>query len=290
MLPHQARKHLHPGGALARETTIMARYLTPSKVALLSLIQIYCDSVIPAPSTIPLLSFIVSHISPISTDPGSDQALQDARGPLLSAADFNIDALKGEAGGLPGRTTFDLFVKRLWKIDTLDALHVFFQSLDELFKRTAQNGGSSEEMQLVAGEENEKQRIALSRASPLGLFVRRADLEFTRLQFSDALKLWTAFLEFRRPTLERLTRLEGVGRASGGLEARTSRWALQELVLDDGDQFGESANGDAENVSSQNWAGNGTMMSASDVERLLEFQTEKMQRRLMMNDSAQFVG
>jgi anaphase-promoting complex subunit 5 len=42
--------------------------------------------------------------------------------------------------------------------------------------------------------------MRLSRSSPLGAFVRRAYLEYTRLQFHDSVKLWSGFVKYRLPT------------------------------------------------------------------------------------------
>jgi anaphase-promoting complex subunit 5 len=247
----------------------MSRYLTPSKVSLLALVQLYCEAPISGSFTIPLLSFILSEISSSSTENAIVQDAQDVPKPRLSAVDFDVEALQCEPG-LPGRTLFDLFIKRLWEIDSLDALHVLFQSLDDLFQPLSL---PAEGEDTLSSLQKKRQKITLSGTSPIGLFVRRARLEFTRLQFSDVLKLWTAFVAFRRPTLRILEKLGSREDSTLDIHGR----ALQELDLD-AEALPGAEDDDAPSDHGRLQSMDGGMISANDIERILDFQSEKMQR------------
>lgn len=173
----------------------MSRYLTPSKIGLLSLIALYAESVIPIASSIPVLSFLVSHALPSQGKPilrNNDTSAVFA----ISLDDFR-KATQVHASGIPGRTVWDLLLKRLWEVNSFDALHGFFDSLTLLLPNSRRDLDGDVRTSLDVGS----QRIRLSRTSPLGTFVRRARLEFTRLQLHDGIALWKSFVSYRHVTL-----------------------------------------------------------------------------------------
>ena len=230
----------------------MSRYLTPSKIGLLALIRLYTDFVIPSAATIPILSFLVSHVLP-STSTSS---------PSVSAS---IDALQQatviHASGIPGRTVWDLLLNKLWEINSFDALHVFFENLSLLLQKPQGDQGIEEDN--VAG----LPRIRLSRVSPLGAFVRRSQLEFTRLQFHDGVNLWKSFVGYRDPTLASWRRRHhGVSNAI-------------DINLQ------EDATESTQRISSIAYSGSmvkgheSASVSTEDVEKLLEFQVDQMQSK-----------
>ena len=173
----------------------MARHLTPSKISLLALISVYSDSVVPAKATVPILSFLVSHVLPIDLELENSQP-DLARTPTRVTLDVVQEVSSLYASGIPGRTIWDLLLNKLWNIDSLDALHLFFEHLSFLLQRqTRQNEGYEEDNEI-------SHRVRFSRTSPLGIFVRRCQLEFARLQFQDGVMLWQSFVIFRSPTLQ----------------------------------------------------------------------------------------
>lgn len=99
---------------------------------------------------------------------------------------------------LPGRGLWDAFLKKLWRIDSLDGLHRFFgEELQRLLALT------KEERRVLTEQGRElpsDDAVRLSRNSPFGTFVRRAQLEFSRLSFQKAAELWAAFVKYRQPT------------------------------------------------------------------------------------------
>src|SRR5690349_10308785 len=109
----------------------MARYLTPTKIAHLSLIELYSEAAVPNDSIIPVLSFLTSHILdgevPYMPSQSSDhwQRVNSAVNMMLNTKDF--EKLLGPIlSAMPGRRLWDKFLDKLWAIDSLHALHEFF--------------------------------------------------------------------------------------------------------------------------------------------------------------------
>ncbi|MBE3042992.1 hypothetical protein IMZ48_10560, partial [Candidatus Bathyarchaeota archaeon] len=71
----------------------MARYLTPAKIGLLALIELYADEAVPPPAILPVLTFITSHlIDAPEPQPSPWQKASRATDLLLSVHAFE-DAL-----------------------------------------------------------------------------------------------------------------------------------------------------------------------------------------------------
>ena len=241
----------------------MSRYLTPSKVGLLALISLYSDSVIPAAAIIPVLSFLVSHLSP----PGSQASRRHCSQPQQTGV-IDIEAFQKvtivHASAIPGRTVWDLLVKKLWGINSFDALHVFFDSLSNLLQKSSEEGHDS----IQGSSASQSKPILLSRSSPLGVFIRRAQLEFTRLQFYDGITLWKSFAAYREPTLQ-------VWRKRNPTAGRTSfDLNLSENHLGVDDRLTEIAYEDLADRKED-----GASVSIEDVERLLNYQVDQMQSK-----------
>ena len=242
----------------------MARYLTPSKIGLLALVALYADSVVPTAATIPLLSFLVSHLLPSDAPKPLNDSDEPARKFAVGIDDFQKATIT-HASGIPGRTLWDLFLKKLWEINSLDALHVFFDTLSLLLAKTR------EELQKDAeyGIAQATDRVLLSRTSPLGASVRRAQLEFTKLQFHDRITLWKAFVTYREPTLGMWKRRNP---AAGKTSFDTN---LQEDNLLQMDRLIDVVYGDLAGEERQE-----AEVSTDDVEKILEFQVNEMQSTL----------
>ena len=153
-----------------------------------------------------------------------------------------------------GRTIFDLLLKRLWELNSFDALHSFFTDIQSLV--VDPNDGSGEHVR-EPGE-----RCSMSKNSILGCFIRRASLEYTRLQFNDAVSLWRSFVVFREPTLA-IWKKRNPGAGAMSFDVNLDGLGLRDLIV-------QKAYGDAKDNKS-------FMVSTDDVERLLEFQVDIMQ-------------
>lgn len=164
----------------------MARYLNPQKISLLVLASLYCEASAPSDSSIPLLSFLTTHLIPTPT---TDAAAADS---LLTLTHF--ERVLSPHSSPDSSTLYTTFLRRLWALNSLDALHAFFDNLGTLLAPIKPPRPEENEQQ------QQQQRIRLSRTSPLGVFVRRAQLEWARLQFHDASALWTAFVGYKLPT------------------------------------------------------------------------------------------
>jgi anaphase-promoting complex subunit 5 len=157
---------------------------------------------------------------------------------------------------MPGRTLLDLFLKHMWEMNSFDALHALFDNILDLV--TPPPPGTT--------EEEASDRIFLSKTSPLGAFVRRAHLEFTRLQFDDSMKLWSCFIKYRAPTAQWTKRLAGL--ASSGVDV-----VVSEMGLASSDSVYEIAYGHLEEHGEE-----GEGRSLDDLDRILDFQLDRLQK------------
>ena len=237
----------------------MSRYVTPSKIVLLALISLYTESVIPAAASIPILSFIFSSILPQSKKPGSRPSLDSSS--IISIETFQTATIT-HGSFIPGRTVWDLLLKKLWEINTLDALEDFFDSLSSLRRKTREELRRDAENGIL----EEPDRILLSRTSPFGTFVRRVHLEHIRLQFEDCVILWKSFIKFREATFSNWKRRNPTAVRTSfdanlvDFDLGVDHNATNILYGDLGDEKCKDAN-----------------FSFTDVENFLEFQIDQMQ-------------
>ncbi|GAB1211228.1 hypothetical protein ATERTT37_000341 [Aspergillus terreus] len=239
----------------------MARYLTPAKVALLSLISIYTDGVVPNSAAIDVLSFLVSCLSSLEPETSNSSPATWERHYAVSITDLE-EALSPHQSSIPGRSVWDLFLRKIWSIDSCDQLEVFFSNISYMLVKTREEQIRDRDNGLAPEIGN----IRLSRCSPLGAFVRRAQLEFTRLQFHDSVKLWSAFVKYRLPTYRAW--------------AKKNPSAEHTIVDANFSWFGTDASSALAQVAYGNIGDDPeeTYVSTKDVERLLEFQIGEMQR------------
>ena len=241
----------------------MSRYLTPSKIGLLALIALYTESVVPSAATIPILSFLVSHVLPINSSASSNEAALRPRDSTLAIDDFQKTTI-GYVSGIPGRTIWDLLLNKLWKLNSFDALHVFFDSLSSFLQKPPEE--QQKEAEDGVDQVLNANRMLISRTSPLGVFVRRAQLEFTRLQFHDGVTLWKGFVAYRTPTLAQWKRRN---QTAGDTSFDVN---LQEDHLGLSDRLTEVIYGELGVEGQQR-----SNVSTEDVEKLLEYQVDHMQ-------------
>ena len=232
------------------------RYLTASKISLLVLVNLYCSSGIPSSATIPVLSIVLSHSFPSTHSAARAPRSANDKDASLSIRAFE-DVLQHHASHMPGRTLLDVFLKQMWEMNSLDSLFELFDRLGDLLARPQED----------ATQEEPSGRIYLSQTSPLGILVRRARVEFVRLQFDDAIKLWSAFIAYRAPTAQWTKRLAGL--VSFGVDV-----VAADMGLDSNDGLYKVAYGRSPE---EEFGGHG--LSVDDLERLLDMQLDRLQRR-----------
>lgn len=242
----------------------MSRFLTPSKIGLLALIELYTDADAPAASTIPILSFVLDRLLP---HPRPLPASADLPYMLDISAFQELLSAHPSASGIPGRTLWDHLLQKLWDIDSLDALHAFFVRRRHLLAKTREEARRDDELGIPPPPPD---MILLSRTSPLGSFIRRTLVEFERLRFNDVTGLWIAVKQWRGQTLTCWAR------RNGGL----SRWAGDEPLMNAHLEWGLPNTQMLELVAygglESSKTADGTV-STDDVEKLLEFQVAQMQ-------------
>lgn len=161
----------------------MSRYLTPSKICILLLVQLYRDGSVPSKSTIPVLSFISKHTIHRSPLNAADQK------PLIPPSIQDLETLlRSHESAVPGRSLYHLFVDHLWAIHDFVTFTAFLQD------QTSVTASPQDQV------EGSKAKFVCSPTSPIGQFARRCHLESVRLQFSDAYQLWEDLVVFREPT------------------------------------------------------------------------------------------
>lgn len=236
----------------------MSRYLTPTKIGLLAAVSLYADSVVPTAATIPVLSFIVSYLVPPS-GLASGAELSDSGDNIAIPIENLQRATIKHASGIPGRTLWDLLLKKLWEVNSFDAMHVFFGSLSLLLLKPQEEQQGDDDFQ-------DTRRLHFSRTSPFGTFIRRAQLEFTRLQLYDAITLWKKFVTYRSPTLSMWRRRNpGAGKLSFDTNLTDGQLGKNEQLF--AIIYGELEDGGHDSATA----------STDDLEKLLEFQRDRMQ-------------
>jgi anaphase-promoting complex subunit 5 len=255
----------------------MARYLTPAKIGLLALVELYTEEAVPSEAVLPVLSFITAHLlDHDSTDPSSSQQarwMKAERAVSLVITIKDFEKLLGSYPflmGMPGRKLWDQFLGKLWDINSLDALNEFFDRIIHMLSRTKDERRKDGE----DDPEDVEAKMKLSRNSPLGAFIRRSRLEYQRLRFHDCAELWKAFVRYRQPTAHYLRRKN----------PNFGRLSFDSVLL-----LGEQEDWDPESVSALAAVAYGDMLtgdesstipvSTDDVESLLEFQIEQMQSK-----------
>ncbi|SLM38451.1 Tetratricopeptide-like helical domain [Lasallia pustulata] len=245
------------------------------EIGLLALVSLYADSVVPTAATIPLLSFLVSHVLPGDAPKHLNGVDEPARKFAVVIDDFQKATIT-HASGIPGRTLWDLFLKKLWEINSLDALHVFFDALSLLLVKTREERQKDAENGVVQASD----KVLLSWTSPLGAFVKRAQLKFTRLQFHDRITLWKAFVTYREPTLGMWKRRNpAAGKTSFDTNLQDDNLPMMGRLIDV--VYGDLTDGERQEAD----------VSTDDVERILEFQLNEMQKmgtRLSEDMKSQF--
>ena len=254
----------------------MARFLTPAKIGLLALIELYIDEQVPSSAIVPVLSFVTSHLLDHDTHTSTFQPVsrwtkaERVVNLVISIKEFEkLLSPYPVLVGLPGRKLWDTFLDKLWEINSLHQMHDFF------LRQVHALSVTKEQSRRHRAENTRVGSIRLSRNSPFGVFLRRCQLEFARLQFHDSAELWKEFVKYRQPSIN---------------HRRRRHPSFDRLNFDQVLKLGDQAEWDSGTVSALASVAYGDMMtspaasgipvSADDVELLLDFQIGQMQSKL----------
>ncbi|OLL22083.1 Anaphase-promoting complex subunit 5 [Neolecta irregularis DAH-3] len=161
----------------------VSRYLSPHKVALVVLVEIYCAVLLPPRHTTHVLSLVIDHID---VKDGIQLTLQQ-----LQTETQNCDS------SILGRTVCHLLLKKLWDIHSFDDFNHFMYALPTFL------------VQRNTSVPIDRRLILLSITSVLGRFIRRCSLEFNRMTFEESVHFWKAFIAYRASSMDSWNSLEG---------------------------------------------------------------------------------
>ena len=108
----------------------MSRFLSPSKICLVILIELYRANEAQPSDSVTILSFISHHILTRSSDLQLDES-KSRPSSIASVKDLE-KLLSPLTSAFPGRSLFDLFLRHLWSLTSLE-------HLEELFQRVSQH-------------------------------------------------------------------------------------------------------------------------------------------------------
>ena len=249
------------------------RYLNPAKICLLALIELYCEDAVSDEATLPVLDFITSNILPNDEpqpDDPSDKA--DKIIDIVSSIKVFEQVLRPLAAGIgiPGRSVWDVFLQRLWTIDSLHVLHSFLNARGALIEPSKDRGGYAD---MLPAESAIAMR--LSPGSPFAAFVSKAAFEYTRLRFQEMCTLWKQFVIYRQSSAAYMRRRN----------KSFNRLSFDSVLLsNEPDWGGENTTRVAEVVYQDMVTGMeraSIPVTMDDLERLLDFQIDQMQSELL---------
>ena len=292
----------------------MSRFLTPAKIALLVLIELYIYDSVPSAAILPILSFITSQITDYQSASfpshiSTPSSLPTAAAPRVSTSGHTRSVSSQHQQPQSPRHTPSRFAKAETAVSLIVDVKVFerlltphpnatgipgrklydtflerlwaINSLDGLHRFFAHlcdlTWKSKEDLR-----QSEELGLAdvvvgiVSKNSPFGQFTRRSHLEFERLKFHDATALWGEFVKYRQHTAPHRRRRDP---------------AFCRLSFDHALMTGEEEGWDQAGVDGLTMVAYGDLagggkgggnggrwpVSFDDIEGLLEFQIEQMQ-------------
>nr|DAB41630.1 TPA_exp: anaphase promoting complex protein 5 [Thielaviopsis paradoxa] len=288
------------------------RLLTPAKVALLVLIDMYVDNEIPCTAHRPVLEFLTLHTMNIDLpllrhklSPAKAQAhvsrirtveatveivasvavFQQLLLPLASKATGTGTGTG--TGNSPAHSLWDVFLQRLWKVNSLNEMHVFIATRPRRLLRQwtdASTAAADDEPESDAEPGDQPQssavlrprrRLRLTANSPFGQFVRTCRVDLQRQTFQQTAQLWQAFITYRQPTAGQMRAaapLRGRFAFDGVLDDAAPTedgggWAADEVRALADVVYGDMLRGDVTE---------GVAVSTSDIENLIDFQVQRM--------------
>ena len=236
----------------------MGRFLTPPKIALLVLAQIYIKGSVPPSGAAKVLDILLSGIL-FDANPSERVSIHEDDS-ILSIE----RALAGQPSVVPGKTVWDIFLKHLWAIDCADGLEWFISEM-------TQHLGKTREELLKDRDEGipPEPPGKVVRASPLGMFIRRCSIEYMKIQFQENIAIWIDLVSYRMPTKNAFMRRH----------PQSIRNAFDSTLADFDVDSTHPLAGIMYRPLLDKAAGYGTITNTYDAEKLLEFQVSEMQSK-----------
>lgn len=169
---------------------VVVKFLTPYKVALVAVILLYCDGVMPPMSKMTIMRHIVQFIDPQQHDDAETYSL------LLDNDLSQLDTIMGSLESkISGLSMFDLLLDFLFRLSSLDSLHSFMLEINDYLITGDEKHQGEDEPKIAIAEE--KGIYLLKESSLLGAYCKRCYLEFEGLSFQAVIQLWQSLEAFR---------------------------------------------------------------------------------------------
>nr|DAB41636.1 TPA_exp: anaphase promoting complex protein 5 [Thielaviopsis musarum] len=279
------------------------RLLTPAKVALLVLIDMYVDNEIPCAAHRPVLEFLTLHIMNIDLPflrhkllPKKTQVhvsrirTVEATVEIVASVSVFQEVLSRllwkVAGDGTTHSLWDVFLQRLWKVNSLNEMHVFIatrprrllrQWSDATTAAAAAADGDEPASDSEPGDQpavlRPRRRLRLAANSPFGQFVRTCRVDMQQQKFQQTAQLWQAFITYRQPTAAQMRAMApqmgkyGFDGVLDGANEVEDGWAAEHVKALAGVVYGDMLRGDVTE---------GVAVSTSDIENLIDFQVQRM--------------
>lgn len=172
---------------------VVVKFLTPYKVALVAVILLYCDGVIPDESKMKIMCHLVGFIDPQQHDNMENESIVLLDGDLAQLHSI-MGSLESKISGV---SLFDLLLDFLFEMTSLDSLHTFMSRIDEYLIHGDGKHDSQDEQKVLSAEA--KSISLLKQSSLLGSYCKRCYLAFEGLSFDAVLHLWQYLEMFRAP-------------------------------------------------------------------------------------------
>ncbi|KJR89598.1 uncharacterized protein SPSK_05959 [Sporothrix schenckii 1099-18] len=191
----------------------MRRFISPGRIALLTLVDMYCSEAIRDKDDDFILELIACYVTDTYARPTNQRQRYLAR---WQRAFLSVDLLGHLHSLRPAlqrcfiafappstdvplcATLWDDLVARLWlRLTALDDLGPFFEQLAMYIAPTYAELRAHRDLGI---EDPPDDLLLLDRRSPVGLMVYQACSEFQQLSFAHRCELWEDFVRYRNPT------------------------------------------------------------------------------------------
>lgn len=191
----------------------MRRFISPGRIALLTLVDMYCSEAVRDKDDDFILELITCYVTDTYARPTSQRQRYLAR---WQRAFLSVDLLGHLHSLRPAlqrcfiafappsadvplcATLWDDLVARLWlRLTSLDDLGPFFEQLAMYIAPTYTELRAHRDLGI---EDPPDDLLLLDRRSPIGLLVFQACSEFQQLSFAHRCELWEDFVRYRNPT------------------------------------------------------------------------------------------